>query len=88
MFCTIDFQMFLVDSLSCQCCPSQDRGALQVEVQFFPHFQLELIETLQQHLKFTLAHEIWSVRHSIFPWKTVSTHQSSFTFVGTKIRER
>ena len=50
MICTIDFQMLLVDRLSCQCCPSQDRGALQVEVQFFPHFRLELIETLQQHV--------------------------------------
>jgi hypothetical protein len=86
--CTIHFKMFLVDSsLSCQCCPSQDCGALQVEAQFFPNFRLELIETLQQHVKFILAYMIWSVRQSIFPWKTVSTHQNSCTFVGTKIRE-
>ena len=83
--CTIHFQMILVGSLSCQHHPSQDHGALQIEVQFFPHFQLELIETLQQHMKFILVHKIlWSVCQSIFPWKTVSTNQNSRTFVGKK----
>ena len=38
-------------------------------------------------MKFVLAHKIWSVRLSIFPRKTVSTHRNSCTFVGTKIRE-
>jgi hypothetical protein len=70
--CIIQFQMILVGSLSCQCCPSQHCGTLHVEVRFYPHFQLELIETLQQRVKFILAHKIWSVHQSIFLWKNVA----------------